>query len=154
RRSGRQPPDRVDGYHSSAHAAVRDTEAGDAPRPDGGAGRSDQTGRPGSAGGEPLNHPLLYQVNTRVFLQERGPAPNRPATLDDVPDAFLDDVAGRGFTWVWWLGVWQTGELGRQISRADVKLRAELQRVLPDLREQDITGSPFAVIAYRVHDDF
>ncbi len=57
----------------------------------------------------PVNHPLLYQVNTRVFLQERGMALGRAATLDDVPDDFLDDVAAKGFTWVWFLGVWQTG---------------------------------------------
>ena len=128
-----------------------------------------------------MKHPLLYQVNTRVFLQERGVALNRAATLDDVPDAFIDDVAARGFTWIWWLGVWQTGAVGRDISRSDAKLRAEFQRELDDLRrnprtgseppamgsveqsstspdaklrDQDITGSPFAITAYRVHDDF
>jgi Alpha amylase, catalytic domain len=101
-----------------------------------------------------MNHPLLYQVNTRVFLQERGVALNRAATLDDVPDAFIDDVAGKGFAWVWFLGVWQTGPLGRAISRANTKLVDECRRVLPDLREQDITGSPFAITAYRVNDDF
>jgi len=101
-----------------------------------------------------VTHPLLYQVNTRVWLQERGAALNRQATLDDVPDAFIDEVAGRGFQWIWWLGVWQTGAAGRAISRADAKLRAALQLALPDLREQDITGSPFAVTGYRVHDDF
>ena len=37
----------------------------------------------------------------------------RPATLNDVPDAFLDDVASKGFTWIWFLGVWQTGPVGR-----------------------------------------
>ena len=102
----------------------------------------------GSTGSEPVNHPLLYQVNTRVFLQERSVALERPATLDDVTDAFLDDVAGKGFGWVWFLGVWQTGRVGREISRTDPKLVAECRRDLPDLREQDITGSPFAIVAY------
>jgi hypothetical protein len=101
-----------------------------------------------------VTHPLLYQVNTRVWLQERGVALGRPATLDDVPDAFIEDVAARGFGWIWWLGVWQTGAAGRAVSRADAKLRAELQHALPDLRDQDITGSPFAITGYRVHEDF
>src|SRR5262249_26152874 len=104
--------------------------------------------------GQPVKHPLLYQVNTRIFLQERGVAINRAATLDDVPDAFLDDVAARGFEWIWWLGVWQTGRFGREISLSDTKLRGELQGELPDLRDRDITGSPFAITAYRVHEDF
>ncbi len=101
-----------------------------------------------------MKHPLLYQVNTRVFLQERGVALGRPATLDDVPDAFLDDIAARGFSWVWILGVWQTGRVGREISLSTPKLVEECRRVLPDLREQDVTGSPFAVVAYRTHEDF
>jgi hypothetical protein len=101
-----------------------------------------------------VKHPLLYQINTRVFLQERGVALGRPATLDDVPDDLLDDVAAKGFAWVWFLGVWQTGPVGREISLADPKLREECRRVLPDLRDSDVTGSPFAIVAYRTHDDF
>ena len=30
----------------------------------------------------------------------------------------------------------------------------ECRHDLPDLREQDITGSPFAIVAYRVNEDF
>ena len=101
-----------------------------------------------------MKHPLLYQINTRVFLQERGVALGRAATLEDVPDAFLDDVAAKGFAWVWFLGVWQTGPLGRQISLSNPKLVEECRRDLPDLRDQDVSGSPFAITAYRVHDDF
>jgi hypothetical protein len=101
-----------------------------------------------------VKHPLLYQINTRVFLQEKGMALGHPATLDDIPDAFLDDVAAKGFAWVWLLGVWQTGSVGREISLSDPKMRAECERELPDLRDADVTGSPFAIVAYRVHDDF
>jgi hypothetical protein len=101
-----------------------------------------------------LNHPLLYQVNTRVVLQERGVALGRQATLDDVTDAFIDDVAAKGFGWVWFLGVWQTGPIGRQISLSTPKLQEECRRVLPDLRPEDVCGSPFAITAYRVHTDF
>ena len=101
-----------------------------------------------------MKHPLLYQINTRVFLQERGVALGRPATLEDIPDAFLDDIAAKGFAWVWFLGVWQTGPVGRQISLSNPKLVEECRRDLPDLRDQDVSGSPFAITAYRVHDDF
>jgi hypothetical protein len=101
-----------------------------------------------------VKHPLLYQINTRVFLQERGVALGRPATLEDIPDAFLDDVAAKGFAWVWFLGVWQTGRLGREVSLSNPKLIEECRRDLPDLRDQDVSGSPFAITAYRVHEDF
>jgi hypothetical protein len=101
-----------------------------------------------------MRHPSLYQINTRVFLTERSAQIRRSATLDDVPDALLDEMAGRGFEWAWFLGVWQTGEAGRQISRADRRLRAEFTHELRDLREDDIVGSPFAVKDWTVHQDF
>jgi len=101
-----------------------------------------------------VTHPLLYQINTRVFLQERGVALNRAATLEDIPDALIDDVAGKGFEWVWLLGVWQTGRLGREISLTDPKLQAECLHDLPDMKPQDVSGSPFAITEYRVHSDF
>jgi glycosidase len=101
-----------------------------------------------------MSNPSIYQINTRVALQERGVALGRPATLDDVTDAFIDDIAAKGFQWVWFLGVWQTGPAGRNVSRSNPKLLEECRRVLPDLRDEDICGSPFAIVAYETHRDF
>jgi hypothetical protein len=102
----------------------------------------------------PERHPLLYQVNTRVLLGERARELGRRATLDDLTEEFLDEVRADGFDWVWLLGVWQTGAAGRAVSRARPDWRDEFRRALPDLREEDVCGSPFAVQAYRVHADF
>ena len=94
--------------------------------------------------------PLLFQVNTRVLLAERTRALGRPATLDDVPDALLDDLVQQGFAWVWFLGVWTTGPAARAVSRSRADWRASFAKDLPDLRDEDITGSPFAIQAYDV----
>ena len=102
----------------------------------------------------PVTHPLLYQVNTRAWLYERGRALERPATLDDVTDAWLDTVASDGFDWVWLLGVWQTGEAGRRISLTQPEWQAEYHEVLPDFTAADVSGSPFAIREYVVHRDF
>ena len=99
---------------------------------------------------EPL-YPALYQINTRVWLTERSRALGRPATLDDIPDADLDHVAGMGFDWIWLLSVWQTGAAGQQASRASPEWRHEFEATLPDLREEDIAGSGFAITGYTVH---
>ena len=64
-------------------------------------------------------YPSLYQINTRVWLTELSRALGRPATLDDIPDAELDRVAGMGFDWVWLLSVWRTGVAAQRISRAN-----------------------------------
>ncbi len=94
--------------------------------------------------------PSLYQINTRVWITELSQTIGRPATLDDIPDAELDGLVAAGFDWVWLLSVWQTGEKGQQISRTNPQWRKEFEETLPDLREEDIPGSGFAVKAYQV----
>jgi glycosidase len=96
-------------------------------------------------------YPALYQVNTRVWLTELSRALGRPATLDDIPDGELDRVAGRGFDWIWLLSVWRTGPAGQRVSRENPEWRREFQETLPDLREEDIAGSGFAITGYTVH---
>ncbi|MFP3568044.1 hypothetical protein [Paraburkholderia sp. SIMBA_030] len=62
-------------------------------------------------------YPVLYQINTRVWLTGLSRALGRRATLDDIPDAELDRLAALGFDWVWLLSVWQTGPAAQAISR-------------------------------------
>src|SRR5262245_47504505 len=99
----------------------------------------------------PVRYPSLYQLNTRVRLTERSRDLGRPATLDDIPDAELDRLADGGFDWVWMLSVWQTGLAGQQVSRSNREWRREFEETLPDLREEDIAGSGFAITGYTVH---
>ncbi len=97
----------------------------------------------------PLSHyPSLFQINTRVWLTQLSTSLARPATLDDIPDAEIDRVAGMGFDWVWFLSVWQTGPAGLQISRSNHEWRREFEQTLPDLKEEDIGGSGFAITGY------
>ena len=42
-------------------------------------------------------YPSLYQINTRVFLNDLSRALGRPATLDDIPDKELDRIAQVGY---------------------------------------------------------
>jgi len=98
--------------------------------------------------------PLLYQLNTRVLLNERGRVLGRPATLDDLPDALLDEAAAAGFDWVWPLGVWRTGPAARAVSLDRADWRAGFLEDLPDLRDEDITGSPFAIQAYEARPEY
>jgi alpha amylase-like protein len=100
-------------------------------------------------------YPTLFQINTRVRLAEIAAAGGQnKATLDDIPDEDLDRLARDGFDLVWFLGVWQTGEAARRVSRSNPEWLAEYNGVLSDLCEGDVSGSCFAVREYRVHEDF
>ena len=101
----------------------------------------------------PPAYPALYQINTRLWLNELSRSLGRRATLDDIPDAELDRLASMGFDWIWLLSVWQTGPAAQKISRSIPQLRTEFQQTLPDLREEDIGGSGFAISGYTVAAD-
>jgi Alpha amylase, catalytic domain len=96
-------------------------------------------------------YPSLYQINTRVWLTDLSQKLGRRATLDDIADADLDGLAQMGFDWIWLLSVWQTGLAAQKVSRSNPQWRREFQETLPDLREEDIPGSGFAITAYTVH---
>ncbi|MFO0865156.1 MAG: alpha-amylase family glycosyl hydrolase [Gemmataceae bacterium] len=98
-------------------------------------------------------YPSLYQINTRVWLTELSKSLGRRATLDDAPDADLDALAARGFDWIWLLSVWQTGQAAQEVSRSNSEWRREFQETLPDLRDEDILGSGFAITSYTVHEN-
>jgi Alpha amylase, catalytic domain len=99
---------------------------------------------------ESRHNPLLYQINAKVLVRALSEHLGRPATLDDVSDEYLDGLAAAGFDLIYLLGVWQTGAAGREVSRSNPQWREEFVRILPDLSEDDICGSCFAVTGYTV----
>jgi Alpha amylase, catalytic domain len=99
-------------------------------------------------------YPSLYQIDTRAGLHDLSLNLGRQATLDDIADQELDRLAERGFDWIWYLGVWQTGPAGRKVSRDHLEWQAEFRNVLPDFQQGDVYGSCFAITGYTVHSDF
>jgi Alpha amylase, catalytic domain len=95
-------------------------------------------------------YPSLFQINTRVWLTDLARRLGRRVTLDDIADEELDRLADLGFDWIWLLSVWKTGPAGRGVSRSNHEWRAEFQDTLPDLQEDDIAGSGFAIAGYTV----
>jgi hypothetical protein len=95
-------------------------------------------------------YPSLLQINSRVWLERLSCEAGRRITLADIDDTTIDRFAEQGFDWVWLLSVWQTGAAGRAVSRGNPQWRAEFVAILPDLTEDDICGSGFAITAYTV----
>jgi hypothetical protein len=99
------------------------------------------------------NHPLLFQINTRVWLRELSRKLNRQATLEDFPEEAIQEFARQGFQWIYLLGVWQTGEAARRISLTNPGWRAVYNNILGDFSDADVPGSCFAVTGYSVHEE-
>jgi hypothetical protein len=106
----RQSPDRLDRSGGEADPAVRRARCAQAARGRQGCGVRACKVASGGADIQALpTYPMLYQINTRVWLTELATSLGRPATLDDIPDAELDRLAALGCDWIWFLSVWQTG---------------------------------------------
>jgi hypothetical protein len=95
-------------------------------------------------------YPLLYQINTRVWLRQLSVEIGRPATLDEVPDKALDHLAELGFDWVWLLGVWSLSPMGREVALQIPEWVEAYRSALPDFSYDDVCGSCFAIAGYTV----
>jgi hypothetical protein len=92
--------------------------------------------------------PVIYEINTAVWLDALSRAAGRRITLADVPDAEWDDAAPAGVDAVWLMGVWERSPAGRALATADPQLQASFEAALPSLRPADVIGSPYAVRRY------
>jgi|ERR1051326_1864383 hypothetical protein len=96
-----------------------------------------------------MGYPLLYEINTRCWLAELSKQNNRAITLANVPESELKEWQRLGFTHIWLMGVWTTGPRAR--ARAlKAHTQGEYAEALPDLRQEDIGASPYAVADYAV----
>ena len=57
-------------------------------------------------------HPLLYEINTRVWVRELSARAGKRLTLDTIPPEEVERIAALGFDAVWLMGVWTTGLAG------------------------------------------
>ena len=97
-----------------------------------------------------MNHPLLYEINTRCWLRELSERHQRAITLATVPDAEFARWQQLGFTHIWLMGVWPTGPRARAIALNEPGLRRAYDEVLPGWRDADVGGSPYSIAAYEV----
>lgn len=95
-------------------------------------------------------HPVIYEINTWVWLEELGRRFGGAVTLDSVPDAVWDEIAALRPDAVWLMGVWERSPIGLKIAQDHEGLQAECRRALPDYTPQDNVGSPYCIKSYTV----
>ncbi len=95
-------------------------------------------------------HPILYEINTRCWLRELSDAHRRPVTLATVPEELPARWRQLGVTHIWLMGVWTTGPKARALALSEPNLLRTYDALLPDWRDADVGGSPYAIAEYRV----
>jgi hypothetical protein len=95
-------------------------------------------------------YPVIYEINTWVWLGELGRRYARTMTLDAVPAEEWDALAGLGIDALWLMGVWERSPAGILIAAQHKGLVTDFKRALPDFSPQDNVGSPYCVRSYVV----
>ncbi len=95
--------------------------------------------------------PVIYQINTYVWLNTLSRSLKRPVTLENVPDKILDELASYNIDSIWLMGIWQRSAAARASAHNYLH---EYRGALPDLTPDDVPGSPYAVGSYQVDDHF
>lgn len=94
--------------------------------------------------------PILYEINTRCWLQELTARLGSNVTLANVPQEEFASWRRLGFTHIWLMGAWTTGPLARAQALSHSSLKQSYSEALPDWMDRDVTGSPYAIANYQV----
>jgi hypothetical protein len=94
--------------------------------------------------------PVIYEINTWVWLNELSRKHGSIVTLASVPEAEWDMIAALGVDAVWLMGVWERSPAGIRIATQNEGLMASFRHALPDFTAADNVGSPYCVRRYEV----
>jgi small GTP-binding protein len=94
--------------------------------------------------------PIIYEINTWVWLNALSRKLGRTVSLADVPQDDLKRLAGYGFDAFWLMGVWRRSVEGRKIAQTHDGLLGDYREALPDFTLDDVIGSPYAISRYQV----
>ena len=94
--------------------------------------------------------PVIYEINTAVWLDELSQTAGRRVTLADVAARDWDAAAPAGADAVWLMGVWERSPAGLALAAGNAELQASFRDALPGLRPEDVIGSPYCVRRYVV----
>ena len=95
-------------------------------------------------------HPVLLEVNARLLLHDLSAAAGSIITLQMSRRSCLTNGRRWEFDAIWLMGIWTTGEIGRQLALEHPGMMDEYRKALPDVTPDDVIGSPYAVQEYRV----
>ena len=98
--------------------------------------------------------PVIYEINTAVWLDELSRQAGRNVTLTDVTDADWAAATPDGVDAVWLMGVWERSPAGLALARANPELMNSFRDALPDVKPEDVFGSPYCVRRYVVDPAF
>lgn len=101
-----------------------------------------------------MNHRLIYQIDIREFIHRLNVEKNKKHNLNNLPDEFFIDLKNLGVEFLWLLGIYQPSKASQKISVSMKELHKKYNESLPDWKEDDVIGSPYAITEYKIAKEF
>ncbi len=95
--------------------------------------------------------PLVYEINTRIWLKKLSKNHDHPITLGNIPDEEFTFFSDCGFDIIWLMGVWEPSQYSNAIATSHPGLRTSILEHIPQARPDDITSSPYSIPSYTVN---
>lgn len=95
--------------------------------------------------------PLVYEINTRIWLRKLSNKYQKPVTLATIPEKEFDFFTNCGFNIVWLMGVWKPSLYSQAIARSHPCLRTAFLEQVDNLSPKDIGASPYAIPEYSLN---
>lgn len=95
-----------------------------------------------------ISNPKLYEINARVWLRRFN------WKLKDIPIKYFADLADKGITIVWFMGIWKTSTTVIDKCCFTNDLIASYDKALKDWKREDVIGSPYSIDDYEVNPEF
>lgn len=96
------------------------------------------------------SHPHLLELNAFFFISRMSEKYGRKLTLATIPSEEWRAFADQGFDYLWLMGVWERSPGSREHAQKEPHLTRAYDLILPDWKKQDVTGSPYAIHAYKM----
>ncbi|MBN2572312.1 MAG: glycosidase [Ignavibacteriales bacterium] len=94
-----------------------------------------------------MNNPYIYEINTRVWLNNFTKTQTK-AKITDVPISYWKSLKNLGIDYIWLMGVWKTCKTTIKKYCLTDELISEYKKALPDYTADDVIGSPYSVDKY------
>ncbi len=95
--------------------------------------------------------PLVYEINTRIWLRRLSDIYQKPVTLGSIPEKEFEFFKTCGFDIIWLMGVWRPSLYSQAIARSHQCLRTVFLEQLESLEPEDIGASPYAIPEYSLN---
>lgn len=100
-----------------------------------------------------MNNNIIYQIDIREFFNRLKSEDSKIKTLLDLPDKFFFSLSQLGINYLWLLGIYEPSQLSKKISIEMKELHRRYYESLPDWKEEDVIGSPYAIKSYKIWEE-